>query len=472
VVTGEEIPERSKFWFRHYFATGATPRIFDQITIVYCLVLAIFAFVVFWPIISKIKFEEAFFTPLAPFLIYLLSSLGFSANDAIRILFTVSLIVSTVGVYLLARDLTKRQVVPILASLIYLLPPIPVFVLTFFKRGLFEVELASARSFFSVVYGDGAHFLALAIIPFAMLFFIRYLKSGSRGDLLLTVVCGSLILLANRSQSVSLFLILGVCALAEIFLSRGWEKIKRLLLVIVLCVGLVSFWYTPDFWVKSIGLFSEQLTQNFKFLFPLPFTLVVLSFFLSVVFFAKQEDRQPIFMSFLLFALFALITFDWFMNQRSYIAHPYRLLPNLNMFTAVTVALALGAIFDKLRLSQKFAFEVWPIFLRVLGALAFGIVSFMTLAVVAQTIFPYMLLVLSGPSGLWIKISQNITSDRKQALDLAGENFRLVGTQDFGHYWFGILLSFIFLILLVLLVTGRGKADAGSQSNNAGFKEV
>lgn len=467
------IPQRSKFWFRNYFENSGNIRIFDSVTIGYSLFLAFASFAILWPIISKIKFEEAFFTPLAPFLIYLLSFLKIGANDAMRVLFMISFMVSTVGVYLLARELTKRQVVPILAALIYLLPPVPVFVLTFLRRGLFEVELSYARSFFSAIYGDGAHFLALAIIPFAILFFLRYLKSDSKGDLLAMVVCAALILLANRSQSVSLFLILAVCTLSEVFLNNPLAKIKRLGLVVALSIGLVSFWYTPDFWVKSSELFFTQLGHNIKFLFPLPFTLALIAFLLSVVFFAKRENRQPIFVFFLLFVVFFVVTFDWLLNQHSYIAHPYRLLPNLNMFAAIVGALTVSAIFDKLRLTQRFSFESWPAFFRVLGALSFGILSFVVLSVAAKVIYPYVILGLSGPGGLWIKISQSIANDRAADLLAAGANFQLVGNQDLSRWWFGLVLSVVFLILLILFSTQKSRIKTETSLSGAlGFKEA
>ena len=256
-----------------------------------CLTLASFSFIIFWPIVSQFKFEEVFFTPLAPVLISALSFLQIGPNEAVRILFISSFAISTVGVYLLVRELTKRHVPSILAALVYLLPPFPVFVLTSFRHGLFESELVSARNFFTVVYGDGAHFLGLALLPFAILFLLRYLKTGNRGAFFSSVVLSSLIFLSNRSATLSLVLVLSSVAVTELFLGLARVKIKRFLLVVFLSLGLVSFWYTPTFLIASLLLYKDQLAENVKFFFPLPFIVSLLAMFFSFVFFARHEKR-------------------------------------------------------------------------------------------------------------------------------------------------------------------------------------
>src|SRR3989344_716764 len=134
----KKLPIRSRFWFKKNVEPPKNGKIFDQITIVYSIVLAVLSFAIFWPIISKIEFEEAFFTPLVPFLINLLSAYGIGASDTVRVIFIISSIAATVGLYLFIRDLTKRQIVPILSALVFLIPHVPVGVLTFLKNDLSE----------------------------------------------------------------------------------------------------------------------------------------------------------------------------------------------------------------------------------------------------------------------------------------------------------------------------------------------
>lgn len=449
----EEAPRRSSFWFNQKSQTAITGQIFDQITIVVAAMLTLTSFIIYWPIISQIDFEEAFYTPLVPYLMAMLANFGIEPSDALRMLFVASLVISTVGLYLLMRDLTKRQVTAILAAIIYLIPPMPIFVLTILRPGILEKELISAKSFFTVVYGDGAHFAALAFVPFALLFFLRFLKFNGRFHFAAAVVICSLILLANRSQGVSLAIVLAAATVTSAFLGLARVKLKRLFLVAAFSLGLVSFWYTGDFWVSSLVVLAGHIADNIQFIFPLPLVAGIFGLFFSFVFFAKREDRQPIFMAFLVFIVFLSLMGGWLASGRSIMPHPHRLFPNLNMFGAIVAALALSSVIDKLEFARRLAFSRWPAFLKIIGTILFAGVSFTVLTVVTYVISPLAILALVGPWGIWTKIRLNVLSDRQETLYLAGENFRLISRDiDPRQLWFGGGLSLLFLILLILLV--------------------
>src|SRR3989344_1370615 len=423
----QQVPKRSKFWFRKGTQVAAPAvNLIDRINLIWIFVFALLSFIIFWPIISKIEFEEAFFTPLVPFLISLFGIFKIDAQNAIRILFIASFMISTVGIYFLVYDLTKRRITSILASSAHLVPPMPIFILSFFFSRRYENELISAKSFFTTIYGDGAHFLALALIPFAALFFLRFLKLAKSSDLLATVSICALVFLASRSQALNLFLVLIVVVLTDLFLGQARAKIKRFLLVLLLSLGLVSFWYTPRFWQETILSFFSQLSVNFKFLFPLPITIGFLALFVSFVFFARRENRQPIFLSFLVFIIFLILVGDWLLNARSFLPHPQRLVPNLNMFTAIVLALTLTAIVDSLHIVEVMAVESWSLAGKALGALVFGVVSLLVLAVGAFILSPWVILLVSGRYGIWIKIKMEVLADRQETLALAGRNFELL----------------------------------------------
>src|SRR3989344_5087933 len=414
----QKIPKRPVFWFKRKPETTAyaTP-LFDRINLIYIGVFALLSFIIFWPIISKISFEEVFFTPLVPFLISLLEIFGLNTTSSLRLLFIGS------------------------------------FMLSLFFSGRYQSQLISAKSFFTIIYGDGAHFLALALIAFAALFFLRYIKSDKTSDLVITVLACAFILLASRSQALSLFLVLIVVALTDLFLGSVRVKIKRFLLVLLISLGLVSFWYTPSFWQETLISFFSQLKVNLKFLFPLPATLGFLTLFVSFVFFGRKENRQPIFFSFLLFIIFLILVGEWLWYQRSLLPHPQRLIPNLNMFAAIVVALTLTAIVDKLNLVQTLVVETWSAAGKALGALVFGIVSFLLLATVAFGLFPWVTLLISAPNGVWIKIKMGVLADREETLAFAGKNFGLVRQHTDGwQLWLGVALSVIFLAFLIYLV--------------------
>src|SRR3989338_10039906 len=450
----QKIPKRPLFWFNRGPETNGYPVIlFDRINIIYIGVFAMLSFVIFWPIIAKISFEEVFFTPLLPFLISLFQIFGFNADSSLRFLFIGSLMISTVGIYLFVYDLSKRRVTAILASVLYLIPPMPIFILSFFFAEPYQSQLISARSFFTIIYGDGTHFLALALIAFAALFFLRYIKSAKSSNLILTVLACALILLASRSQALSLFLVLTVVALTDLFLGSARVKIRRFLLVLLISLGLVSFWYTPSFWQETLISFFSQLKVNLKFLFPLPATLGFLTLFVSFVFFGRKENRQPIFFSFLLFIIFLILVGEWLWYQRSLLPHPQRLVPNLNIFAAIVSSLTLTAIIDRLRLVKTLAVETWSAAGKALGTLVFGMVNFLLLAAGAFVLFPWVTLLISGPNGIWIKIKTGVLADRQETLAFAGKNFGLVRQHTDGwQLWLGMALSLFFMAILIYMI--------------------
>lgn len=457
---GQDIPKRSTLWVSGISQVKLSPEGFNRTSAIISLALAVFSLIIFWPIISKISFEEAFFTPLVPFLIATFSIFGASASDALRVLFIISFMVSTVGIYLFTYDLTRRQITAILAAVIYLIPPIPVFVLTYVRSGLLVNELGSAKSFFTIVYGDGAHFLALAMIPFAAIFVLRYLKFDKKGDLIFSAILCSLILLANASQALFFGIILFVILLTQLFFGNARSKFKRFLNVIVLSIGLVSFWYTPNFWYFSTNFVGSQFFANTALLFPLPAILFSLTLFFSFVFAARREDRMAIFISFLIFTIFAGVCASWFISGRSFVPHPQRILSDLNMFGAVVFALLLTFLVDRLHFVNSFGLGILSVGGRVVASLIFGIISFLVLSFVAYTLSPTMILAVSGPRGVWTKIRLSVLADRQETLNLAGGNFKLVSARgESWQIWFGIFVSIVFLLILVWIIVRDMKGE-------------
>ena len=449
-----DIPQRSELWFGGTLGSEFSGRLLDRTAIVVSLALALFSFIIFWPIISKFTFEEVFFTPLAPFLIGVLGYLGVSANEAVRILFIGSFSISTVGVYLLVRQLTRRHVTAIFAAIVYLMPPVPVFVLTYLRQGLYQAELSSAKNFITIIYGDGAHFLGLALIPFAIIFLLRYLKGASRGAALVCVLLCALIFLSDRSATLTLLLILASVAVTELFLGLARVKIRRFLLVVLLSLGLVSFWYTPTFLITSLLLWQNQLAENLRFFFPLSFIISVLAMLFSFVFFAKHERRQPIFVFSLLAIVFLTIMLEWVLTGHSLVPHPHRLFANLNMFFAIVISLILGAGFDKFDISEQVNVQKWSQAGKSLAAVIFALISFLVLAGGAFIFSPMVVKVLAGPSGIWARVSSQVVAERQHALALAGENFKLIRLESGNiQMIIGALLTVVSILILVYMMT-------------------
>ena len=237
----ENIPERSKLWLDQKNHVVISGKFFDPVTKIFFIFLMIFTFVIFWPIIYKLNFEAVFYTPFIPLLINAFGILNVSKQITVSLIYLASFIASVGGVYLLVRYLTRRQSTAIFAGLIYIIWPIPIFILLFLTGRVFESGLVSPASFLSIIYGEVDYFFALALLPYAGLFYLNYLKYARKIDLLSTVILCLLIFLANQSQSLSLILVLSIITLTEIFLGQFRLKIKRAILLIVISLGLASF---------------------------------------------------------------------------------------------------------------------------------------------------------------------------------------------------------------------------------------
>lgn len=451
----QEIPERSNFWLndKRKDINVREIRLLDKITLLFGLFLVLFAFIVLWPIVSQINFEEAFSVPLIPWVISIFSAFGFGSGEIMRVIFMGSFMISTAGVYLFVRELTKRQVSSILATLIYILPPVPIFVFAHFRQGLSAFELGSAKSFLTVMYGNGG-LLGFALIPFASILFLKFLKRGEKKLLVATVLVSAVVLLADQTQSLSLFLVFGIIAVSELLLGQARLKMRRFLQVVLFSLGLVFFWYFPIVANRPLAIFESQTFTNLKYLFPLPFILGILGLIFSFVFFGKQEKRQGIFISFLLFMVFLSLISGWLFFGHSYVLHPNRLVSNLNMFGAIVASLALTMLFDQLKLEKRLGFGSWNWMKKVLGGLVFGLISFLIMVVVGFILAPFIIYVISGPSGVWTKIRLAVVFDKQEGLAMVGGNFKLIArhTSDWGQMLGFVGTAIVFALLLYFLV--------------------
>jgi len=123
------------------------------------------------------------------------------------------------------------------------------------------------------------------------------------------------------------------------------------------------------------------------------------------------------------------------------------------MFAAIVSALTLTAIIDRLRLVKTLAVETWSAAGKALGALIFGVVSFLLLAILAFVVSPWVTLLISGPNGLWTKIKMGVLADRQETLAFAGKNFGLVRQHTDGwQLWLGVALSLFFMAILIYMI--------------------
>lgn len=436
-------PPQSRFWFSKTTKIRESTKFVDKTTIISALTLLVSVFF-FWPIISAVSFDKVTLSP------FWLSVFEFAHIDAIlgmRALFMSSLSISIIGIYLLVRFMTKRQITPVLAAVAYLVPLTAICII-YFKND-FNVGIENLKSFLTMIYGDGARFAAISLIPFAALFFLRYLKAGKLLDLFATVVLNGLIFLSVGPFSFSLMAILAICFFTEVFLGSARKKLARFIQVLLLSFGIVSYWYTPDIWLTGFGVIGEQIVSNVRYLFPLPLIVGILAFFLFYVVFSKREDRQPIFIGFLSFVVFFIITWGWVWSGRSLITYPHKILPDLVMFGALVFALALTSAFDKIAPGKNLVISKWHGAVRIEGLFVFGIISFVLFSGIAYFVSPMAVWAVSGPGGVWHKISNQAIMDRQHLVAAGG--FKLVADASPTGKLVGTTISTACLGYLILL---------------------
>src|SRR3989344_4311066 len=100
MVKDEDVPKRSNLWLDQKSGVSISGKLFDPITSVFFIVLSLFSFIVFWPIISVIEFKAAFASPAVPFLINVFKAFGVGSEDAVRIIFVFAFMAATAGIYL------------------------------------------------------------------------------------------------------------------------------------------------------------------------------------------------------------------------------------------------------------------------------------------------------------------------------------------------------------------------------------
>lgn len=440
----QSAPPKSRFWFSEKTKTVSPVKVLDGITVIFSLVLAA-TIAIFWPVISKISFEES---PSATWWLSLFEALGMDTTRALQMLFIGSYIVSTVGVYLLARFLTRRQITSVMAAIIYLIPLTSIYLV--FLGNNFYMGVDGLKSFLTATYGDVTRFTAGALIPFATIFFLRYMKGGRSPDFVVSVGINSLIFLDSGPFSFNLMAVLIVCLLTELFLGNPRGKIVRFAQVVAFSFVLVSFWYNPRFWLWGFTSLVSQVGANIRYLFPLSFILGALAFLFSFVFFSKREDRQPIFISFLSFIIFLSIVLGWLWYGQTFVSYPHRIMPNLITFGAIVFALTLSAIFDKMRPERGLIFERWQGVAQVGGVLVFGALSLVILSLFAYIVSPLAVWAVSGPAGIWDLVRKQVIFDK--GLVFAGSNnFKSIAeTGNVGQFLgFGITaLCLLFLLYL------------------------
>lgn len=444
-----QLPKRSKFWFNHSQEEELVGGLIDFTTVIYSIFLAVSSLFFSIPLVSKISFEEAFLTPLVPFIVSFLGVFGIGVHTTISFLIVSGFALSCVGVYLFVKDLTKRQLPSIIASALYLLPPITIFFLIQ-NNSWVGSNIHGLRSFFLVFYGDSSQMVGLALIPLASIFFLRYLKQNHGINIFLTVFFSSLVFLASRGQALNLIIIFGILSVTEFYLGLTKVKIIRLSKVILLTLGVVSFWYTPVFWYQSISIFYGYVSTNIQNLFPLPFFVGIISIFFAIVFFAKRQERQIIFISTFLLVVFLGITFAWAIYGYEVIPQPYRIISIVNMFGAMVIALSINSFAQKIKLVRDIKLiqirGIWKAVWATMTGATWMAILFVVSFIISGPIKDQ----IASNNGILQIIGRSVQEDKFLIIGQANGEFSLI-TQTSAPWQasISIVLSLVFIGMLI-----------------------
>lgn len=207
----------------------------------------------------------------------------------------VSLIIGACGWGLLVKKISGLKLLGVMITILLILFP---------YRYLSSLALSEA----SLVISKN-------LLPFVFISFWSYLKRKNNKNALIVILTTSFLFLINTG--VLSVLVVGFASLAvSSSYKKGKikgieEKIRKLALIIIFSLALVTFWYTPDYWLEiitnpSIGGVSGlrlilRLFDLFRSAIPLVLAIIV------IYFSSKIKSRLSIF-SLIWMLTFSLLT--------------------------------------------------------------------------------------------------------------------------------------------------------------------
>lgn len=132
------------------------------------------------------------------------------------------------GLYLLVKELKGSQQSAVLAGVFYFFGPIIPFLFRF---------------------SGGLYLMAFSFLPFILIIYLRLLKEWTTKRAILLFVSISIIILLDSLILPSLLLGMVIVFLVQVGWKKAEEKIKKTLFILVFSLLLVTFWYTPGYWL-------------------------------------------------------------------------------------------------------------------------------------------------------------------------------------------------------------------------------
>lgn len=291
------------------------------------------------------------YPPLLPYTLAFIHFIfqGLSTALIYRILTALFYILTPITFYLFVRYLTKKEFTAIISALAYNLP----------LAALLFSPLREAEISFNwvpwplielTILGEGAHIIALAILPLATLFFLKFLRHPHFKNYLIAIILMALTVLVHWTGFFTLILLTLIVLFSELTLGEGAKKFKLALLTYLGTYGLWAFVYNFSFIQTYLGARENMdLVENYINL--IPFLLLVIPLSLTALFLAfKQKPKlQPVLVGIIWFGIFFIIIGAWYWWGRAYAPDPPRYINELNLPLALLIGLITTKIFGYLR---------------------------------------------------------------------------------------------------------------------------
>jgi hypothetical protein len=280
--------------------------------------------------------------PIIPGLLVLINSIFPKLDFFIisYILIILSFLIGTIALFFLVKKLGGDKRLGLIISFLFLLGPIFI--------GLFPfAETSSLISFF--------------LLPLILINYIDFLKNINLKTSLILCISITFVILINIMMVFNLILALIVILLSQ----ADWKNINNLIkktgLIVVLCLGLATYWYTPGFWLQVILAPSLAGKSLFQVLSQLG-QLLPLVLALSLAIFSKKvikSDNKIFKFSFYWLLIFGFLSLFRFISDPDFWIDWTAYAKELQLGLAVFVGLLLYKLFKNT--NKAIISRIWQI---------------------------------------------------------------------------------------------------------------
>lgn len=310
-----------------------TTPFFEVILVTFTFSLSLY---LVWDLFATTAPDAFFSGPIIPLIAKGIEFFGTPLSFAIQYVNIFFYLSFPITLYLLIRGISGRKSIAFLAVLISSLPVYP----------FGYVRINSAMVGF-----DGAHIASLSVVPIALLGVYWFLKDGGGVNLIVASVSSALVALISPFGFTTYMIFALILAFSETLLGRGRLKFIRLIGVLVISAGLVSFWYNPPFFVWMLtGAMGIEIRNTIAKLIPVSFfTLPALGAF-GYLLFDRRPNLQPLFLASFFTIAFAMIALA---GGGVFPSHPSRYIAELGISLSLLLSVIVVKFTDYIALSKN-----------------------------------------------------------------------------------------------------------------------